>query len=251
VTRIFVGCCGFPTGRKKYYTLFNVVELQETFYNPPDVEKLAKLRQEAPEGFIFTLKAWQAITHPTDSPTWKKSKFKPREDHKDKYGYLKPTREVFEAWELTAEAAKTLKAKVVVLQMPPSFNASEENIRNAEDFFSAIETKDFVVGWELRGDWSQNPQNLRRVLEKFEHVVHVVDPFKALPVIERETTYFRLHGIGKGEVNYRYKYTDEDLEKLWNIVQRYAEKSTVYVMFNNVYMLQDAQTFMEKYLKNS
>jgi uncharacterized protein YecE (DUF72 family) len=49
--------------------------------------------------------------------------------------------------------------------------------------------------------------------------------------------------LGGGEVNYRYKYTDEDLLKLLAIVKRYAESQDAYVLFNNVYMFDDALRF--------
>jgi len=249
VAGIFVGCCGFPVGRRKYYGMFNVVELQDTFYNPPEPGKLARLRQEAPESFTFTMKAWQAITHPVDSPTWKRSRFKPGGELRDRYGYLRPTREVLEAWEQTASAARALQARVVVLQMPPSFTASEENVRNAESFFSTVESREFIIGWEVRGDWPRNLDKLARVLEKFDRVIHVVDPFRLAPAVERGTAYFRLHGIGPREVNYRYKYTDADLERLWEMAEPRSSRGEVYVMFNNVYMLQDASRFKEKYLR--
>ncbi|MCS7369608.1 MAG: DUF72 domain-containing protein, partial [archaeon GBS-70-058] len=57
--------------------------------------------------------------------------------------------------------------------------------------------------------------------------------------------YFRLHGIGGGEVNYRYKYTDEDLSKLKDMIMDYNVQGAYefYVMFNNVYMVEDALKF--------
>ena len=241
---IYIGCCGFCMSRQRYYSVFDVVELQDTFYNPPDVDKLKKLREEAPQGFVFTMKAWQAITHPLDSPTWKRAKVVPDKSLADRYGFLRPTKEVFDAWEKVVEGAKALNAKVVVVQTPPSFGFSEENYRNAIEFFSAVDTKDFVIGWEPRGTWLQNKEKIAEIVSRFKSVIHVVDPFKHLPVVDKEVTYFRLHGIGGGEVNYRYKYTEQDLEKLLEIVKSFLGKSReVYVLFNNVYMAQDAQAF--------
>ena len=37
---IKVGCCGFPVSREKYYKNFDVVGIQQTFYQPPQ-EKTA------------------------------------------------------------------------------------------------------------------------------------------------------------------------------------------------------------------
>ena len=236
--------------RAKYYATFNAVELQDTFYDPPDPEKLRRLRGEAPEGFAFAMKAWQAVTHPLDSPTWKRAKVKPDSSLSDRYGFLRPTREVFEAWERVVEGARALGARVVVVQTPPSFGYSEENYRNAVEFFSAAEQGDFVIGWEPRGTWLSHLDKVAELVSRFERVVHVVDPFKAAPAVDKEVVYFRLHGIGPGEVNYRYKYTDEDLEKLAEIVGAHSGRGrTVFVLFNNVYMSADAKRFLEKALR--
>lgn len=241
---IFVGCCGFPVSRSKYYTLFNTVELQETFYNPPDIDRLKRYRIEAPQNFIFTLKAWQAVTHPISSPTWRRARFVPDRALGERYGFLRPSREVFNAWEMVVEGARALQARVIVVQTPSSFSYSEENVRNAIEFFSSVDTGEFLIGWEPRGAWLQNMDRVAEVVSRFRGVIHITDPFRALPAIDRSVAYFRLHGIGEGEVNYRYRYTDSDLRKLLEIVLRYGgEGRDVYVMFNNVYMAQDAQRF--------
>jgi uncharacterized protein YecE (DUF72 family) len=241
---IYVGCCGFCLSRQRYFSIFNVVEIQETFYDSPDIAKLKRIAQEASQGFVFTMKAWQAITHPLDSPTWRKSRFAIDNSLADRYGFLKPTKEVFSAWEKVVEGAKALNAKVVVIQTPPSFSYSEENYRNAIEFFTAVDTKDFYIGWEPRGTWLQNKEKIIDVVTRFKSVIHVVDPFKTLPVVDKETTYFRLHGIGEKDVNYRYKYTQQDFEKLLKIIKIVKNKSSdIYILFNNIYMAQDAQEF--------
>ncbi len=243
---IYIGCCGFCMARQRYYSTFNAIELQDTFYNPPEPDKLRKLAEEAPQGFVFAMKAWQAITHPLDSPTWKRAKVVPDRSLADRYGFLRPTKEVFEAWEKIVEGAKALNARVIIIQTPPSFGYSEENYRNAIEFFSVASSSSFVIGWEPRGTWLQNLDKVADVVSRFKNVIHVVDPFKTMPAVYKEVSYFRLHGIGEGEVNYRYKYTDEDLQKLLSIVREVLTRSReVYVMFNNVYMAQDAQRFKE------
>lgn len=54
----FVGCCGFPISKSKYYKHFNIVELQHTFYQPQSkIETIRKWREDAPKEFEFILKA--------------------------------------------------------------------------------------------------------------------------------------------------------------------------------------------------
>jgi len=219
-----------------------VVELQETFYDPPNMDRLKALRFEAPSNFIFTLKCWQAVTHPLSSQTWRRAKHVPDKSLSDRYGLLKPTKEVFDAWSLVLEGAKVLDAKVIVIQTPPSFNCSYENYSNAIQFFSAASSSNIVLGWEPRGDWLKKPDKIIDVIGRFRNVIHIVDPFRAKPAFIRDKLYFRLHGIGGGEVNYRYKYTDEDLYRLRGMIMDYNVQgaSEFYVMFNNVYMADDA-----------
>ena len=244
---IKVGCCGWAVrgGKQAYYKEFSLIELQETFYKLPKVDTVKTWRENAPSNFEFAIKAWQAITHPTTSPTWKKAGVKIPAEKADKYGNLQPTREVFEAWEQTLEICKALNARICVIQTPPSFNYTDENLRNAKEFFASISRDNVIPAWEPRGDWNDHLDIVKEICDSYK-LIHVVDIFKRDPVSEHPISYIRLHGIGKGEVNYRYKYTDEDLQKLkekTKILE--AQGKEVYVLFNNVYMAEDAKRFIE------
>ncbi len=239
--RIIVGCCGIPVARTRYFESLKAVELQNTFYDLPSEEWAKSFRESIPNDAIVTIKAWQAITHPPSSPTWRRMKRKPQGTLSN-YGFLKPTKENFEAWEKLRRIATILRSKAIVFQTPPSFGYSEENLRNALDFFTSIMTKDFIICWEPRGTWLQHPEAIEKVVSI--GVVHVVDILKRDPVVNNaKILYTRLHGLG-GEVNYRYKYTDQDLANLLNRILKYENLiSESYVMFNNVYMFNDALRF--------
>ncbi len=242
--RVYVGCCGFPVSRKKYFTLFNAVELQDTFYNPPDTQKLGRLRDEAPEGFKFSMKAWQAITHPPNMRTWRRSKVTIPKELWGRYGYLRTTEENIEAWGRVDDGVKALGAEVVVIQLPPSFRYSEDNLRNMKEFFRRIKPSSYLVGVEVRGDWRHHPEELRELIDSFPHLIHVTDPFRWEPTVLKSTAYFRLHGIGGKEVNYRYRYSDEDLVRLKDYVCGLKGRvNKAYVLFNNIYMKDDALRF--------
>jgi uncharacterized protein YecE (DUF72 family) len=237
---VFIGTCGFPTARSRYYSLFRVVELQETFYDMPAPERMGELRREAPSDFMFTVKVFQGLTHTSDSPTWRKIKrAKLRGDLKN-YGLLRPTRENLELWDEFVESVKQLNPSFYVFQTPPSMRITEENVKDVIEFFRTIGANE-SFGWEPRGYSYEKPELLRRIFEEV-NIVHIVDPFKRSPLLNRNTAYLRLHGIGKGEVNYSYKYTDDDLARLRDIVNS-LNSSVVYVMFNNVHMLDDALRF--------
>ncbi|AIY89486.1 DUF72 domain-containing protein [Geoglobus acetivorans] len=223
---IKVGCCGIPTSMEKYFQMFDVVEVQKTFYRPPKPETAERWRELAGEGFEFTVKAFQVITHPPSSPTYRKARLK-----MDDGGFFKPIRAVFDAWERTREVAKILDSSVIVFQTPRSFRECEENVRNMREFFNSIE-RDFVFCWEPRG-WSS--EAIKDVCQKLD-LVHVVDPFISRSMYG-EIRYYRLHGF-----NYRHKYSDDELE--W-LSERVSGEKTCYVLFNNMHMLDDAVRFRE------
>ncbi|MEZ0319399.1 MAG: DUF72 domain-containing protein [Pyrobaculum sp.] len=228
---ILVGTCGFPKSRRLIYSSLDAVELQDTFYNMPTPDRMKKLREEAPQ-FHFTAKVFQGITHPSGSPTYKKTRgFEPTEKH----GLLRPTKENFELWEQFAEAIAPLSPEVVVFQTPPSLKPD----LYIYEFFASVVGR-WKIAWEPRGETYNDPKLIEKVSTL--GVVIVVDPLRRPPPAQ-DLQYFRLHGLGRGEVNYRYKYTDDDLNRLKTLVT--SLKGDVYVMFNNVYMYDDAVRFRQ------
>lgn len=235
---VLVGCCGWPEARARYFQHFPIVEVQETFYQPPSPERARRWRQEGPPGFRFALKAWQLITHPATSPTYRRLKRPLDPQAREQAGFFRPSDAVWEAWQETLAVAEALEAEAIVFQCPPSFRPTEENIANLERFFQRIERGGRLIVWEPRGGWEgEVVADLCRRLG----LVHCVDPFAGRPV-PREAVYFRLHGRG----GYRYRYTDEELAWLRDLCREEAGKGTpVYCLFNNVYMLEDALRFRE------
>jgi len=240
---IRVGCCGFPGGMEKYFKKFELTEVQGAFYKLPRVETAEKWRGMAPAGFEFTVKAWQGITHPPTSPTWKRAGIKLSPEKSDKYGFLRPTGEVFEAWERTGEICEALRAQICLIQCPASFTATEQNIQNMGKFFSEIDRKKLTIVWEPRGP-SWTDQKVRMLCEDLD-LTHCVDLFAQDPLhFSKKIAYFRLHGKPPGEKMYYYKYTEPDLKWLLEKLKRpESENLKVYCLFNNVYMGEDAERF--------
>jgi len=239
---IKVGCCGFPGGMKTYFKKFELVEVQSTFYELPRIKTVEGWRNAAGKAFEFTVKAWQAITHPLSSPTWRRARIEVRDEKENLYGFFRPSGEVFEAWERTKEICNVLEAEVCVVQCPSSFVAEEQNIKNVRGFFSKIDRRGITIAWEPRGK-SWTDEKVRGLCEDLD-LTHCVDPFAREPVFfsSKGIAYFRLHGRPPGEKMYNYKYTDGDLswvkEKFESLEARGLE---VYCLFNNVYMGDDAE----------
>ena len=233
-SKVKIGTSGFRTNKIEYAKILSCVEIQQTFYQPPQIKTLEKWRAEVPEDFEFAVKAWQLITHEAKSPTYKRLKKTLTETEKEEAGYFKPTAIVREALEMTLACAKALKAKTVLFQCPTSFKPYTENIENLKTFFSSIERKNFDFAWEPRGDW--NDKAIKEICEELD-LWHVVDPFEKITVTP-ERCYYRLHGRG----GWRYKYETDELEDLAAMMPK---NKSAYVFFNNIFMTEDALKFKE------
>ncbi len=230
--RVRIGCCGFRSSRESYYELLDSVEVQHTFYQPPLVPTLRRWREGAPEGFEFTLKAWQLITHQASSPTYRRLKRPLTEEQREGAGSFRPSEAVQSAWELTRECARALQARAVLFQCPASFKPTGENVENMRRFFREAARGRLVFAWEPRGGW---PRELVRELCEELKLWHAVDPFSERTVTPGRC-YFRLHG----RRGWRYKYEDGELEELASMLPK---RATSYVFFNNVEMRDDARRF--------
>lgn len=218
------------------YTLhFRVVEVQQTFYQPPQISTLQRWRVEAPPSFEFTLKAWQLITHEARSPTYKRLKRELSEVERTQCGSFRLTPVVKEAWAQTLACAQALGARCILFQCPASFTPTHEHVTNMRRFFASIERDEGLqLLWEPRGGWADD---LVRILCRELDLVHVVDPFVARTQTP-DQCYYRLHGR-KG---WRYVYEDDELEEL---IAMLPSGRTSYVLFNNVHMREDAMRFLE------
>lgn len=233
-SKVHVGTSGFRANKVEYAQLLSCVEVQHTFYQPPQISTLQRWREESPPEFEYTLKAWQLITHEAKSPTYKRLKKKLSDDERAEAGRFKPTAIVREAWETTMECAKALKAKTILFQCPASFKQTTQNISNLEKFFSSINRAKLNFCWEPRGDW--DAVTVKSICQDLK-LWHAVDPF-AGRTMTPDKCYFRLHGR-KG---WRYKYDEGELEELATML---PENKSSYVFFNNIYMTEDALRFQE------
>ncbi len=230
--------------KEKYIKEFNLVEVQRIFYKMPRKQTLinwVNLAKKLNKNFEFTVKAWQTITHPPTSITWRKAKLVVSKNKIDKYGGLKPTEENFEAWEKIIEACKTLNSVITVIQTPPSFRPTVENIRNMYDFLGSVKRNGLKLAFEPRGEWVKQPEKIKKVCEEL-NLIHVTDLLVSKPLSTSRIIYTRLHGLGPRK--YYYEYTSEDLTRLRDTVEK-LDSDVTYVLFNNVKMYYSAKKFME------
>jgi uncharacterized protein YecE (DUF72 family) len=227
-----IGTCGFRMNKHEYSDVLKCVEVQHTFYQPPQIKTLEKWKSEMPVDFEFTLKAWQLITHESTSPTYKRLKKKLTEKEADESGFFKPTDIVAEGLATTLACADALKARTILFQCPAKFRQTPENIKNLRKFFKKADRGERIFAWEPRGPW--DPKVVSKICGDLD-LRHVVDPF-----VSRTTTpekcYYRLHGIG----GWRYRYEDGELDELISML---PDDQLAYVFFNNNVMTEDAIRF--------
>ena len=228
-----LGLCGWTINAGSYFERFDTVEVQQTFYEPPSRVTMDRWHEQAPAGFVFTIKAWQVITHRSTSNTYRRLR---SEIDRSAAGAFRLNGTVLAAWQKTRECARILRARAILFQCPASFKPTEENVENMRRFFGEIERmKDVDYLWEPRGAW---PDDLLLDVCRELRLVHAVDPFLR-DTVTPELTYWRLHGIGS---HYR-PYTDEELRSL---AARVPHDHT-YVMFNNIPRVDDARRFKALY----
>lgn len=188
-------------------------------------------RAAAPPGFQFTLKAWQVITHPPTSATYRRTRL---DDHDRQacgnFGYNATIRW---AWDQTYAVATALRAGLVLFQSPASFTPTKENLARFRQFFEHAKRGRLPLGWEPRGAWE--PATISALCRELD-LVHVTDPFHALPAATRPLQYFRLHGV----TGARHRYSAAELRQLRDWC---ARSRTTYCVFNHQARAPDARRF--------
>ncbi len=205
----------FKSKLQVYAKLFDLVEINSTFYRIPKLSTARKWREEADEvneGFEFTVKVSQLITH------------------KDPFG-----KQSLWAFERMKEIARELRAKILLFQSPASFKPTEDNLEKARGFFEKIDRDDFVLVWEVRWakDWTK--EIVRSVFSELG-LNQCIDPFRQECFYANSVIYYRLHGFGKPSM-YNYGFSEEELKTLANNVRQ--QKKPVYVLFNNASCYED------------
>jgi uncharacterized protein YecE (DUF72 family) len=258
MSEITIGTCGYsyydaPEGWKDRYEsklaafadAFECVEINRTFYSLPQVSTTERWRREVDgvnSDFTFAVKAWQAITHPISSPTWRGNDDDLSEAEREQVGMLQPNSTVVEAWNATRARAEALEAEVVVVQTPPSFDCSDEHATNLRGFVDAIDRGGLEIAWEPRGNWAENLERVAALCEDLE-LIHVTDLMREEPLATTDTAYTRLHGLNEDRYDYDYDYSDEELEELAEGLDDLAgDHEHVYCLFNNYAMYDNAET---------
>lgn len=222
-----------------YATVFNALELNNTFYNMPTAERILSFYERAEGRLQFSIKANRLLTHEVDQ-NWQNS----AQDFKDA---LKP---ILEKDSLCS----------VLFQFPQSFHYTPENRIYLSKLIKGFYGFPIVIEFRHR-DWIRN--SVFEGLEKMNASFAFCDmpELKYLPSgllkepepqhISSQFFYVRLHGrndnawysnssnnhetkTNNGSARYDYNYTDEELSKFIPIFEPIIQKDKkVLVFFNN------------------
>lgn len=234
-----VGLCGFTMAMEDYPLHFPVVEIQNTFYEPPSNRVLQRWLAVTPSSLEYTIKVWQLVTHNRNSPTYRRLKTPLPAGAQP--GFFRDSDAVQDGWRRSLECAQVLGATAMLFQCPASFTPDEDNVRAMRRFFERIDRPKARLLWEPRGEGWVRERGLALSLCRDLDVVHVVDPFVTDPA-PGHPVYWRLHGISGP----RHSHTDPELKRLAECLKRINSPGPAYVMFNNLPRVGDAKRFLRQ-----
>ena len=230
------GLCGFTISMRAYPRSFPVVEIQNTFYDPPADAAMRRWRAATGPDLEYTMKVWQLVTHPATSPTYRR--MKRGLDVRADPGYFKDSDAVREGWTRSLACADVLSATAMLFQCPASFDPAPANVQRMRRFFERVERPGVRLLWEPRGAAWVAQRQLALALCRDVDLVHVVDPF-VTPPAKGVAVYWRLHGPGSA----RASYDDAALSRLHRMLLDADPQGRAYVMFNNLPRVDDATRF--------
>lgn len=222
MTRYLIGAGGWAYFRvpglhplKAYSKAFNFVEVNSTFYETPNVKLVESWRKLVPPDFEFTVRCNKALTH--------KHKFQ-------------RTPEAYEILEKMITICKILKAQILHLQTPPTFQLTDPNADLVRNFVSTTNLKGVRLALELRGSEPHfNPYFLKMMHDL--NMIHSVDLANdEEPAYHSDILYSRLFGKGTHNI---YQPTDEELRKIDKKTSK-GDHKTIAVSFHFVRMYKDA-----------
>jgi uncharacterized protein YecE (DUF72 family) len=227
----------YPAGKvdelEFYSQYFNTVEVNSSFYRPPDPGMAQSWARRVPAGFLFAVKLWQKFTHPNMF----------REATGEDAVIAAADVDLFRrSLEVLAGAGKL---GALLAQFPPSFRNDDDGRRVLAAVAGAF--GEYPLAVELRHrSWSDDSRTADLLREYHAAWVQIDEPkFESSVAAELPLTaslvYFRFHGrnaadwwTGDNETRYRYLYSAEEIKDLAERVRAAAAQAELlFAFFNN------------------
>ena len=228
----------YPAGEKvddlAYYSrFFSTVEINSTFYRPPEPRMAQSWVRRVPDGFLFTVKLWQKFTHPK---MFEKATGDIAAISRDDISLFRQGIEPL---------VRAGKLGALLAQFPPSFT----NDGYGKQILQALITHfgEYRLVVELRNkSWSDDPATAKLLQEGKAAWVQIDEPKFSFSLTDSvpqtsDLAYFRFHGRNKdmwwkGDVETRYCYlysADEIKELAEKVMITSANSESSFVFFNN------------------
>jgi len=227
----------YPLGKinelEFYSQFFNTVEINSTFYRPPDPRYVYNWARRVPQDFLFAVKLWQKFTHPKmyKEATGEEAVISQQDVDVFKNG-IEPL-------------VRYNKLGALLAQFPPSFG---NNNFGKQILMAVIKNfGQYKLAVELRNrSWSDDP-NIAVLLREYNVAwVHIDEPkfqssiAQELPITS-DLAYFRFHGrnaetwwSGDTETRYKYIYSPDEIQELAGRIRSAAEQTKLlFAFFNN------------------
>jgi uncharacterized protein YecE (DUF72 family) len=226
VHQVRVGCSGwnysdwreriYPQGLPPskwlahYATLFDTVEINNTFYRLPRVEAVARWVEQSPPGFVFAVKASRYLTHV--------KRLKDVGEGVERfYAHIEPL-------------ARSPKMGPVLWQLPRTFKRDDERLAGALEALPSVRHC-----FEFRHEsWfvDETYELLRRHQAALVIGDHPQRPFQTHE-LTADWTFIRFHYGHRGR---KGNYSERELEEWAARIEHWRRRVEVYAYFNNDWM---------------
>ena len=202
---------------------FDTVEINNTFYQLPKEQTFKNWHKQAPENFLYTVKANRYITH------------------------IKRLKDPQESLERFFEGVRLLKGNLgpVLYQLPPNFHKDLDRLKA----FLHVLPEDRIAVFEFRHE-SWFSEDTFKLLSEFNvgFCIHDMPGMKVPRVVTADIIYIRFHGpTGKYQGNYS-KAALQSWAK-W-LKEHIKEAQSIYAYFNNdihAYAINNAKTLKQQF----
>jgi len=227
----------YPTGKineLEYYSqFFDTVEINSSFYRPPNPGYVYNWARRVPEGFLFTVKLWQKFTHPK---MYKEATGQEAVISQEDVDLFKHSIEPL---------ARYGKLGALLAQFPPSF---KNDGFGRQILGAVIKTfNEYRLAVELRHrSWSDDENTARLLKENNTTWVQIDEPkfqssIAAEVPLTADMAYFRFHGRnaemwwkGNSETRYKYLYSYDEINELAEKVKRASvQTNLLFALLNN------------------
>ena len=227
----------YPSGTKNelaYYSqFFNTVEVNSSFYRPPNPLIAANWVKRTPSGFLFTVKLWQKFTHPK---MYQESCGEEADISLDDIDMFRQSLEPI---------VKANKMGALLAQFPPSFK--NDGFGRGILKIIAKHFGEYRLAIELRHkSWSDDPEIAGLLRTHNIAWVQIDDPKFSTSIaaelpVTADFAYFRFHGRnaemwwkGTTETRYQYLYSPAEISELAEKVKAAGQKTSLtFAFFNN------------------